>query len=422
MRRRSRKDIRHDPRLRPKALAHAALRGGRRERRRRGEVGDARDARLQRVAVRAASGGRGRDRRGRDGSTATRTSTHAPPAARSPSGTRSSRPRSRSATGRARSCSRRRRRCSSRATRSSSRGRRSRSTRTSTALTGRQGDPRAARRGLCPRPRRDAHGDHRRDPARLRLQPEQPDRHPPAGVADRGVPRAGPAARHGGPRRGLHRVPDQRRPRRARSTSSSGSRTSSSCGRSARSTASPACAVGYALGSAKFVRPSNAVRQPFSVNELAQVAAAEALMHGDDVRAGSSGRSSSASASRRGRGTSGSTRRTHRPTSRGSPSATRRGRGDASSSASAGVVVRPGTGLGGPGHIRVTYGTRDENERFLEALDAAGCREAPTIAGLFARCTCYKLSSMNRASTSVSTSSPASGPRSRASFYCWRFS
>jgi len=38
--------------------------------------------------------------------------------------------------------------------------------------------------------------------------------------------------------------------------------------------------------------------------------------------------------------------------------------------AKAGVAVRPGTPLGGPGHLRVTYGTRPENERFLEALDA----------------------------------------------------
>jgi histidinol-phosphate/aromatic aminotransferase/cobyric acid decarboxylase-like protein len=32
--------------------------------------------------------------------------------------------------------------------------------------------------------------------------------------------------------------------------------------------------------------------------------------------------------------------------------------------------VRPGTPLGGPGHLRVTYGTRAENERFLGALDS----------------------------------------------------
>ena len=37
----------------------------------------------------------------------------------------------------------------------------------------------------------------------------------------------------------------------------------------------------------------------------------------------------------------------------------------------AGVAVRPGGGLGGTGHLRVTYGTRAENERFIEALRAA---------------------------------------------------
>jgi len=33
-----------------------------------------------------------------------------------------------------------------------------------------------------------------------------------------------------------------------------------------------------------------------------------------------------------------------------------------------GVFVRAGTPLGGPGHIRVTYGTRSDNDRFLVAL------------------------------------------------------
>ena len=36
--------------------------------------------------------------------------------------------------------------------------------------------------------------------------------------------------------------------------------------------------------------------------------------------------------------------------------------------AGGGIVVRPGTPLGGPGHIRVTYGTQAENRRFLDAL------------------------------------------------------
>ncbi len=32
------------------------------------------------------------------------------------------------------------------------------------------------------------------------------------------------------------------------------------------------------------------------------------------------------------------------------------------------IAVRPGKALGGPGHIRVSYGTAEENERFLRAL------------------------------------------------------
>ncbi|GBD45594.1 Histidinol-phosphate aminotransferase [bacterium HR41] len=36
-----------------------------------------------------------------------------------------------------------------------------------------------------------------------------------------------------------------------------------------------------------------------------------------------------------------------------------------------GVIVRAGSALGGPGHLRVTFGTRAENDRFLAALDAA---------------------------------------------------
>src|SRR5919112_3825283 len=41
--------------------------------------------------------------------------------------------------------------------------------------------------------------------------------------------------------------------------------------------------VGYAIGSAKFSAAVDAVRQPFSVNALAQAAGAEAVLHQDDV-------------------------------------------------------------------------------------------------------------------------------------------
>jgi histidinol-phosphate aminotransferase len=36
-----------------------------------------------------------------------------------------------------------------------------------------------------------------------------------------------------------------------------------------------------------------------------------------------------------------------------------------------GVIVRGGKSLGADGFIRVTYGTREENSRFLRALDEA---------------------------------------------------
>jgi histidinol-phosphate aminotransferase len=37
--------------------------------------------------------------------------------------------------------------------------------------------------------------------------------------------------------------------------------------------------------------------------------------------------------------------------------------------AARGVIVRAGKALGEPGRMRVTYGTRRENDRFLAALD-----------------------------------------------------
>jgi histidinol-phosphate aminotransferase len=128
---------------------------------------------------------------------------------------------------------------------------------------------------------------------------------------------------------------------------------------------------GYALGSAKFRAAVDAVRQPFPVNALAQAAAAEAILHGDEV-----------------------TRRVERtiveravvetaiedlglasPESHANFSWIDLGDADeedvVGALGEAGVIVRAGAGLGGPGHIRVSYGTRDENERFLAALAAA---------------------------------------------------
>jgi histidinol-phosphate aminotransferase len=126
--------------------------------------------------------------------------------------------------------------------------------------------------------------------------------------------------------------------------------------------------VGYALGSARFRAAVDAVRQPFSVNALAQAAGAEAILHSDDVA--------------------------HRVDStiveRVEVEAALEGLGLRTSESQANfswidlgeadeaevvaglaerqVAVRPGTPLGAPGHLRVTYGTRAEDERFLAAL------------------------------------------------------
>ena len=128
---------------------------------------------------------------------------------------------------------------------------------------------------------------------------------------------------------------------------------------------------GYALGSAKFRAAVDAVRQPFSVNELAQAAGAEAILHGDDVAA-----------------------RVERtiverlfvteelaelgfepPESQANfcwvPLGDRDEAEVVRRLGEDGIVVRGGEALGGPGHIRVTYGTREQNRRFLEAFERA---------------------------------------------------
>jgi histidinol-phosphate aminotransferase len=128
---------------------------------------------------------------------------------------------------------------------------------------------------------------------------------------------------------------------------------------------------GYALGSAKFRAAVDAVRQPFSVNELAQVAGAEALMHGDDVLGRVEGTIVERVFVEEGARDLG----LDPPDSQANFSWIPLGDHDEADViqhlGERGIVVRGGTSLGGRGHIRVTYGTRAENERFLEALDEA---------------------------------------------------
>jgi histidinol-phosphate aminotransferase len=126
--------------------------------------------------------------------------------------------------------------------------------------------------------------------------------------------------------------------------------------------------VGYALGSPKFRAAVDAVRQPFSVNAIAQAAAAEAIRHQDDVL-------------RRVEQTivervfvEESLRELGLATADSEANFSWVDLGEADEEAVVAglaerkVLVRPGTALGGPGHIRATYGTHSENERFLAAL------------------------------------------------------
>ncbi|MEA2449773.1 MAG: histidinol-phosphate aminotransferase [Thermoleophilaceae bacterium] len=129
--------------------------------------------------------------------------------------------------------------------------------------------------------------------------------------------------------------------------------------------------VGYAIGSEDFRVAADRVRQPFSVSTLAQAGAIEALRHVDELE-------------RRVERTV--IERVHVETEledRGLEVAASEANfswvslGDRDEEAvmeglaSRGVIVRGGTSLGAAGFIRVTYGTRDENNRFLRALDEA---------------------------------------------------
>jgi histidinol-phosphate aminotransferase len=129
--------------------------------------------------------------------------------------------------------------------------------------------------------------------------------------------------------------------------------------------------VGYALGSEQFKQACDVVRQPFSVNALAQAAATEALKHQDEV----ANRVERTVIERVGMEMELQSRGLRSTESEANfawvdlgdhdEDEVMRGLGER------GVIVRAGKDLGGPGHMRVTYGTRAENERFLQALDEA---------------------------------------------------
>jgi histidinol-phosphate aminotransferase len=126
--------------------------------------------------------------------------------------------------------------------------------------------------------------------------------------------------------------------------------------------------VGYALGAPRFRAAVDAVRQPFSVNALAQAAGAEAVLHQDDVT-----KRVESTIAERLRVEEG-LRELGLATAETHANFSWIDLGDADEGevvaglAERSIAVRPGTPLGDPGHIRVSYGTAEEDGRFLATL------------------------------------------------------
>jgi histidinol-phosphate aminotransferase len=127
--------------------------------------------------------------------------------------------------------------------------------------------------------------------------------------------------------------------------------------------------AGYALCPEPFRLAVDRVRQPFSVNALAQAAASEALNHQDEVE-----RRVELNVIERVHVESELAHRGLELTeSQANFSWVSLGDRDedeiVDGLANQGVIVRAGSALGERGRLRVTYGTRTENDRFLAALD-----------------------------------------------------
>jgi histidinol-phosphate aminotransferase len=127
--------------------------------------------------------------------------------------------------------------------------------------------------------------------------------------------------------------------------------------------------VGYALCPESFRLAVDRVRQPFSVNALAQAAAVEALNHQDEVE-----RRVEQNMIERVHLESELRQRGLETTdSQANFSWVSLGERDedevVDGLANQGVIVRAGVALGERGWLRVTYGSRVENDRFLAALD-----------------------------------------------------
>ena len=165
-----------------------------------------------------------------------------------------------------------------------------------------------------------------------------------------------------------------------------------------------------------FVTAVDQVRQPFFCNAAAQAAAIEALKHSDAVaeRVERDGRRAD-----RDRGRACASSGIEPAESQANfvlvrparPTATSRGveGGVVDGLAERGVLVRAGSALGRAGALRVTYGTPQQNERFLAALGELLCAPDAGSAVALAATVCYNAAAMcTPAPTAPRTPPPAS--------------
>lgn len=126
--------------------------------------------------------------------------------------------------------------------------------------------------------------------------------------------------------------------------------------------------VGYAFAPKRFKQVVDVVRQPFSVNMIAQVAAAVALDHPDDVTRRV--RDALVERDRVQRAVRGMGLETTDTQSNFSWIDLHEHGEDAivEGLAAEGIIVRAGRALGAEGFLRVSYGTPEENDRFIAAL------------------------------------------------------
>jgi histidinol-phosphate aminotransferase len=125
--------------------------------------------------------------------------------------------------------------------------------------------------------------------------------------------------------------------------------------------------VGYAVGSREIIDRLNRVRAPYNVNRLGQVAALAALQdsaHAERTRALVLEERRFLTAGLAERGLSASASQANFLLVRVPDAARARER-----LLRAGILVRDGAAVGFPGHLRISFGTREINERVLKLLE-----------------------------------------------------